>query len=131
MARPAGEGMQADAVFDQLVRDAKQQDAGPAAARSDHRLPDEQHAGALNGQPYHFAAKDDLVREVLATVVARFTDFVRPLVDAETAPSAKLPTVLQANVDFMRGHRSKVVTLIAGSHVCLRAASIFSRPTKE
>lgn len=64
-------------------------------------------------------------------MVARFTDFVRPLVDAETAPSAKLRTVPQANVDFMRGHRSKLVTLIAGSHVCLRAASIFSWPTKE
>lgn len=64
-------------------------------------------------------------------MVARFTDFVRPLVDAETAPSAKLRTAFQANVDFMRGHRAKVVTLIAGSHVCLRAALIFSRTTKE
>ena len=60
---------------------------------------------------YHFAEKDDLVREVLATVVARFTDFVRPRVDAETDPAAKLRTALQANVDFMRGHRADVVTL--------------------
>src|SRR5262245_64371201 len=60
---------------------------------------------------YHFAEKDDLIREVLATAVARFTDFVRPKVDAETVPSAKLRTALQANIDFMRGHRAEVVTL--------------------
>jgi AcrR family transcriptional regulator len=60
---------------------------------------------------YHFAEKDDLVREALGTVVARFTDFVKPQVDAEVAPSAKLRTALQANVDFMRGHRAEVVTL--------------------
>jgi hypothetical protein len=48
---------------------------------------------------------------VLATTVARFTDFVRPRVDAETAPSARLRTALQANVDFMREHRAEVVTL--------------------
>jgi AcrR family transcriptional regulator len=60
---------------------------------------------------YHFAEKDDLVREVLSTVVARFTDFVRPRVDAETDPAARLRTALQANVDFMRGHRPEVVTL--------------------
>src|SRR5215467_677184 len=60
---------------------------------------------------YHFTEKDDLIREVLATVVARFTDFVQPRVDAETAPSAKLRTALQANVDFMRQHRAEVVTL--------------------
>jgi len=60
---------------------------------------------------YHFAEKDDLVREVLSTVVARFTDFVRPQVDAETDPAARLRTALMANVDFMRGHRAEVVTL--------------------
>lgn len=60
---------------------------------------------------YHFAEKDDLIREVLKTVVTRFTDFVQPQVDAETAPSAKLRTALQANIDFMRAHRAQVVTL--------------------
>lgn len=60
---------------------------------------------------YHFAEKDDLVREVLATVVARFTDYVRPRVDAETDPAARLRTALEANVAFMRAHRRDVVTL--------------------
>src|SRR5258708_5657384 len=60
---------------------------------------------------YHFAEKDDLIREALGTVVARFTDFVKPQVDAEVAPSAKLRIALQANVDFMRRHRAEVVTL--------------------
>jgi AcrR family transcriptional regulator len=60
---------------------------------------------------YHFTEKDELVREVLATVVGRFTDFVRPKVDAATAPSARLRTALEANVAFMRTHRRDVVTL--------------------
>src|SRR5215469_6461019 len=60
---------------------------------------------------YHFAEKDDLVREVLATVVGRFTDYVRPRVEAETDPSARLRTALEANVAFMRAHRRDVVTL--------------------
>lgn len=60
---------------------------------------------------YHFAEKDDLIRAVLDTVVTRFTDAVAPRVAAETDPAAKLRTALQANVDFMRGHRAEVVTL--------------------
>ncbi|MBO0702549.1 MAG: TetR family transcriptional regulator [Candidatus Dormibacteraeota bacterium] len=60
---------------------------------------------------YHFAEKDELIREVLSTVVARFTDYVRPRVDAESSPRAKLMTALRANLDFMRGHRNEVVTL--------------------
>src|SRR5215469_14718341 len=60
---------------------------------------------------YHFAEKDDLVREVLATVVGRFTDYVQPRVDAETEPSARLRTALEANIEFMRANRRDVVTL--------------------
>jgi AcrR family transcriptional regulator len=60
---------------------------------------------------YHFAEKDDLIQEVLSTVVGRFTDHVRPRVDAETTPSAKLRTALEANVDFLRSHGRDVVTL--------------------
>ena len=60
---------------------------------------------------YHFAEKDDLVGEVLGTVVGRFTDFVRPRVAAETAPSAMLRTALEANIEFMRANRRDVVTL--------------------
>src|SRR5215831_6724511 len=60
---------------------------------------------------YHFAEKDDLIREVLDTVVRRFTDFVQPQVDAETAPAARLRTALEANIEFMRANRSDVVAL--------------------
>ena len=52
-----------------------------------------------------------MVREVLATVVGRFTHYVQPRVDAETVPSARLRTALQANIEFMRAHRRDVVTL--------------------
>src|SRR5215475_13266393 len=60
---------------------------------------------------YHFTEKDDLIREVLNTVVGRFTDFVRPRVDAEATPPARLRTFLAANIDFLREHRAEVVTL--------------------
>jgi hypothetical protein len=48
---------------------------------------------------------------VLATVVGRFTDYVRPRVEAEADPAARLLTALLANIEFMRTHRRDVVTL--------------------
>lgn len=60
---------------------------------------------------YHFAEKDDLIQEVLSTVVGRFTAHVAPRVDVETTPSAKLRTALEANVDFVQSHGRDVVTL--------------------
>lgn len=60
---------------------------------------------------YHFAEKDDLIQEVLSTVVGRFTAHVGPRVDVETTPSAKLRTALEANVDFVQSHGRDVVTL--------------------
>lgn len=60
---------------------------------------------------YHFAEKDDLIREVLRTVVARFTEYVQPRAEAESSPRARLLTALEANVDFIAGHRRDVVTL--------------------
>lgn len=60
---------------------------------------------------YHFAEKEDLIREVLDTVVSRFTDSVRPPVLAQPGPHARLTAFLEANLDFMRGHRNEVVTL--------------------
>lgn len=60
---------------------------------------------------YHFAEKDDLIQEVLSTVVGRFTAHVGPRVDVETTPSAKLRMALEANVDFVQSHGRDVVTL--------------------
>src|SRR5262245_48868101 len=60
---------------------------------------------------YHFAEKDDLMREVLHTVVARFTDYVRPRAEGEDSPRRRLIAALEANVDFIAGHRRDVVTL--------------------
>lgn len=60
---------------------------------------------------YHFAEKDDLIREVLSTVVARFSDYVRPRVQVETSQRGKLIGFMEGNLDFMRGHRNEVVTL--------------------
>ena len=60
---------------------------------------------------YHFAEKDDLIQEVLSTVVGRFIANVGPRVDVETTPSAMLRTALEANVDFVRSHGRDVVTL--------------------
>ena len=60
---------------------------------------------------YHFAEKDDLIGEVLRTVVAKFTDYVRPRTERESSPRARLLTALEANVDFIGDHRRDVVTL--------------------
>jgi len=61
---------------------------------------------------YHFAGKDDLVRQVVTDVLSEFAAFVRPLVDAETTAAGVLRVWWQANVAFMRDHRRPLIALL-------------------
>lgn len=61
---------------------------------------------------YHFAGKEDLVRQVVSDVLDEFAGFVRPLVDAETSAAAVLRVWWEANLAFMRDHREQLVALM-------------------
>jgi AcrR family transcriptional regulator len=58
---------------------------------------------------YHFAGKDELVREVIAGVVAKGGEFIceRPMTEA-TAPG-RLRAWIESNLEFMAAHRREMM----------------------
>ncbi len=60
---------------------------------------------------YHFAGKDELVRELVADVVAKGQAYMRPVVSAETTGAGRLRSSIEANVAFMREHRNEMITV--------------------
>lgn len=60
---------------------------------------------------YHFAGKDDLVRELVADVVAKAAAYLRPVVSAETTGAGMLRSAILANVAFMREHRNEMIAV--------------------
>jgi TetR/AcrR family fatty acid metabolism transcriptional regulator len=60
---------------------------------------------------YHFAGRDELMDEVARRVLAEFAAFVHPRVDAQTTAAGQLRAFLEANVDFMREHRTYLLAL--------------------
>ncbi|MEU2034755.1 TetR/AcrR family transcriptional regulator [Nocardia amamiensis] len=60
---------------------------------------------------YHFAGKQDLMAEVMRTILAEFTDFVLARGDDGTA-AGRLAAFIVANCEFMRDHRNHLVTLL-------------------
>lgn len=60
---------------------------------------------------YHFAGRDELMDEVARRVLAEFAAFVHPRVDARTSAAGQLRAFLEANVDFMRAHRTYLLAL--------------------
>lgn len=62
---------------------------------------------------YHFGGRDELMNEVARRVLAEFAAFVHPRVDAQTTRAGQLRAFLEANVDFMRAHRTYLQALAA------------------
>lgn len=60
---------------------------------------------------YHFAGRDELMNEVARRVLAEFAVFVHPRVDAQTTAAGQLRAFLEANLDFMRAHRTYLQAL--------------------
>jgi TetR/AcrR family transcriptional regulator, fatty acid metabolism regulator protein len=60
---------------------------------------------------YHFAGKDELVRELVADVVAKGQAYMRPVVSVETTGTGRLRSWIEANVAFMREHRNEMIAV--------------------
>src|SRR5215813_13270450 len=61
---------------------------------------------------YHFGGKDELIRELVAEVVARGVAYMEPRIDAEPTGAGKLRAYIESNLAFMRENRNHVVAIV-------------------
>ena len=61
---------------------------------------------------YHFGGKDELIRELVAEVVAGGVAYMEPRVDAEPTGAGKLRAYIESNLAFMRDNRNHVVAIV-------------------
>ena len=60
---------------------------------------------------YHFGGKDELIRELVAELVARGVAYMEPQVDAEPTGAGKLRAYIESNLAFMGENRSHMVAI--------------------
>ena len=60
---------------------------------------------------YHFGGKDELMRELVAEVVARGVAYMEPQIDAEPTGAGKLRAYIESNLAFMRENRNQMVAI--------------------
>jgi AcrR family transcriptional regulator len=58
---------------------------------------------------YHFAGKDDLIAQVASDIAAAAAAFTTPRILAQRKPVAMLRMYIEANLDFMKTHRTSVI----------------------
>jgi len=61
---------------------------------------------------YHFGGKDELIRELVAEVVARGVAYMEPRIDAEPTGAGKLRAYIESNLAFMRDNRNHMVAIV-------------------
>ncbi|QDP95136.1 TetR family transcriptional regulator [Microlunatus elymi] len=61
---------------------------------------------------YHFAGKDELLREVVSSVLADSRDYMGPRVESATSYAAALHAYVQSNLEFLDQNRHRIVALI-------------------
>ena len=60
---------------------------------------------------YHFGGKDELIRELVAELVARGVAYMEPQVDAEPTGAGKLRAYIESNLAFMGENRDRMVAI--------------------
>jgi AcrR family transcriptional regulator len=61
---------------------------------------------------YHFAGKDDLIRQVVIEIVEASRSYIIPRVFAESAGPARLRAYIESNLAFMREHRNSMIAIL-------------------
>jgi TetR/AcrR family fatty acid metabolism transcriptional regulator len=61
---------------------------------------------------YHFDGKEELVREVVAELVARGAAYMRPRIEAESTGAGMLRAYIESNLAFLRENRNHVVATV-------------------
>ncbi len=62
---------------------------------------------------YHFASKQDLMDEVVRTVLGEFGAFVTDRMNAESGPAGELRAFIAANIAFVKAHRTRLLAALA------------------
>ncbi len=60
---------------------------------------------------YHFAGKDELIREVVADVIGAMSEFMTARMQAASTASTALRTYIESNVEFIGTHRNQMKAL--------------------
>jgi TetR/AcrR family transcriptional regulator, fatty acid metabolism regulator protein len=72
-----------------------------------------ERAGTSKGViSYHFAGKDDLIREVVTDVLARAQAYMIPRLLAESSGAGMLRTYIESNLAFMQEHRNHLIAVV-------------------
>lgn len=74
---------------------------------------------------YHFGGKDELIRELVAELVARGVAYLRPRIEAEPTGAGMLRAYIESSLAFMRENRNHVVATV---EIALNARSADGRP---
>ena len=61
---------------------------------------------------YHFAGKDDLIREIVAEVLAKGEAYMLPRILAESSGAGMLRAYIESNLAFMREYRNHLVAFL-------------------
>ncbi len=61
---------------------------------------------------YHFGGKDELIRGLVAELVAKGTAYMQPRIEAAPAGAGKLRAYIESNLAFMRENRNHVVAIV-------------------
>jgi AcrR family transcriptional regulator len=61
---------------------------------------------------YHFGGKDELIRELVAELVAQGVAYMEPRIDAEPDGAGKLRAYIESNLAFMQANRNHVVAIV-------------------
>lgn len=72
-----------------------------------------QRAGISKGViGYHFAGKDELLSEIVADVMSRAAEYIRPRVSGESNGRAVLRAYIESSLAFMAEHRNDMLALV-------------------
>ncbi|MHB1783607.1 MAG: TetR/AcrR family transcriptional regulator [Acidimicrobiales bacterium] len=61
---------------------------------------------------YHFAGKEDLIRQVVIEIIEASRAYIIPRVFAESTGPARLRAYIESNLAFMREHRNSMVAIL-------------------
>jgi AcrR family transcriptional regulator len=61
---------------------------------------------------YHFAGKDELIKEVVRQVLEQGIDYMRPRILAESTGPGILRAYIESNLAFMREHRNHLIAIV-------------------